>query len=183
MMRAIAMVLVLALVGCAEPYKRDLAGKASARVRMVSTFSGPARPALITKECVPPPLSDIQWAGAAEEMAVLPGRGREPKRESIGMPMTSLPEYASFTEQQIPAGVAVRLAFRGMNGNAACTIATQFTPQEGADYEVIYGEESGGRAGRCTIAVFQLRATTDGKAVRSPVSDLQRVPRCPGLLG
>jgi hypothetical protein len=175
-MRAALVVLVVVAAGCHAPYKADLEGKPTARLRMVSTSGYYAAAGLLDKDCSP--AINGGWTIAMREMATLPARGREPKRESIGMPMANLPEYASFTEHRIAAGAPITIAYRGTLGNAYCNIALRLTPQEGADYETLFAEEAGGRAGICTIAVWRLRPAGDGKAVRMPAENVQRLRPC-----
>jgi hypothetical protein len=169
-------ILAISLTACASAYKADLEGKPSARVRMVSTSSYFASAGILAKDCAPSTVGG--WTASMQEMASLPGRGYTRKRESIGMPVSEIPEYASFVEQRIAAGVPITLAFRGTLGNAYCNIALVFTPQEGGDYEALFAEKPGGRVGICTIAVSRLRAISDGKAQPVPAENVRSLPPC-----
>mgnify|MGYP006203012987 CR=1 FL=1 len=123
--------------------------------------------AVLSGACVP--FSTIGWDRNAQQLAYLPGRGREPQRNSLGVPAAAdLPEYASFSEHRIAAGESTMLAFYGMsfegNRTVTCAIATRFTPVDGANYEVRYGEQSGGI---CTITASRpsrVRCTSHSSA-------------------
>lgn len=178
MKHALALILpVLVLSACATPYQPDLVGKPSARVRMVSTHSmfGPA--SVLTSSCVP--YSALQWDSNTQRLGHLPSRGSTPKRESIGIPLADLPEYASFTEHRIAAGEPISLAFYGTlysyPNTVKCAVGARFTPTEGADYQAIFSERAGGG---CAIAVHRLISDPDGKVKEAAVEGLRFLPRC-----
>lgn len=172
-MRAfLAAIALLACAGCMSTYAPQLEGKPSARLRVVSTHAYGVTAGVLPKGCQPG--INLQWDLNMERFAFLPGRGAQPKHESIGMPMTPMPEYASYSELRIPAEQPFNLAFRLAAGNIFCTLAQSFTPQDGADYEAVYREVGS----NCVISVRRL-AAAGSTVLPVPVEGLARVPRCP----
>lgn len=170
-MKKFALTVLIALTGCATPYTADLTGKPTARVRVVSTHSYLVRASTLAGDCLPINLES--WNLKTLQLAELPGRGSAPKRESIGMPMPNLPEYASFVERRIPAGAPFALGFFTA-APGRCSVGVRFTPREGGDYEARFAEDTEG----CTIAFYGLVPSQDKAATPVQVDGVQRLRRC-----
>ena len=160
------------LAGCAPAvYKPEVAGKPTARIRMVSNFLTGVAVRRFEGSCVP--FSEMQGE-------LLPTLNRD-KREAIGIPMTNLPSSANFKEHQIVAGEPIIFQFRtswqsGMlSPKMDCVSRMGFTPQNGADYQATFSYRTNPEG--CTLVLRRLRSGPDGRVVEEPVPDA-KPPTC-----
>ncbi len=164
---------IFSLGGCAPAvYKPDVAGKPTARIRMVSNFLGRVVPMRFDGPCFP--FSESQ----GELMPILD----QEKRETIGIPMTNLPSSARFMEHNIVAEAPTIFQFRTSWQSGAflapkmeCASRIGFTPQKGADYEAKFSYRATPEG--CTLSLRRLRLGSDGRVVEEVVPDA-KVPTC-----
>jgi hypothetical protein len=138
---------------------------------MVSNFVGGVGVRRFDGPCVP--FSELQGE-------ILPALNKE-KRETIGIPMTSLPSSANFKEHSIVAEQPTIFQFRTswQNGMLSpkmdCVSRIGFTPQSGADYQATFSYRSNPEG--CTLSLRRLRSGPDGRVVEESVPDA-KTPAC-----
>lgn len=168
---------VFILGGCASrEYQPDLTGTATARIRIVSKFTGDVYPMQLPGgACVP---SNIM---GGETMPIL----SQNKREAIGMPMTGTSSAANFSEHKIAAGAPMVFQFKTtwqdgfLAPKMVCSSGIGFTPEAGADYEAVFSPTAKG----CTTSVRRLRSNAAGRLTEEPVPNAKAPPRCQNFFG
>lgn len=175
-MRSIFLALSLSVIaaGCATPYKPNLAGQPSANIRMLSNHTRISWAGLLKDACVPS--TTFGWESGSDNIGQLTARSN-PRRTSIGMPLQEIPAETAFIETAVPANSPISVGFStlGLFHVQACGAGIQFTPQQGADYQVTYNGES---AMSCSISVSKIVKTPEGAVVLEPVPNASVLPRC-----
>lgn len=184
--------VVTCLCACAPlpAYKPDLAGKPTARIRLVSIHPSGAYPRQLSGgACVPGrwtggPMVEGQGYTPSLHGIPRPNHPEDIRREGIGIPMTGIPRSANFTEHKIVAESPIVFEFHTVyqerfGATKSCTTGIAFTPKEGADYEAIFSQIDQG----CKVSLVRLRLNPAGRVLEEPAPDAKGAPRCKSLLG
>lgn len=183
--RVICGCIVIFLGGCAPvEYKPDLAGKPTARIRVVSIHPVGVFPRQLDGgSCVPAPWVSPLTSGFGNMPFLygmnLPNHPEYIRREAIGIPMTGIPSAANFTEQTIIAGTPIVLQFStsynsGPGKITSCASGIDFTAEKGADYEAIFSAKDQG----CAMSLRKLRLDSAGRVVEESVPSAKAAPTC-----
>ncbi|HSI22000.1 MAG: hypothetical protein ACAH09_04475 [Methylophilaceae bacterium] len=169
----LSFIIAITISGCTTPYKPDLTGQPHANVRMVSNLHRIAWAAVLKESCIPQ--TTFGWESSTQMIGVVTAKN-EPKRESIGMPLPTIPSDAAFIETTIPAGKPIALGFStiGIFHSMACGTGLIFTPEDGADYQVTYQHKSGFD---CSIDIQAIKRN-EADILLQPIPEVMLASKC-----
>lgn len=153
--------VALLLAGCGGPaYKPALEGKPVAMVRIASVHPAESRVAVLEGECVP--FARADWEKRSRSIAALKDGNSIYQKVPAGQPLT-LSFFTSTTTVE-----------KDMATDAVCAVAIRFSPEGGADYEVVFSGDSE----NCRMELGQMRPQTGSGARTAPVPGATNLPGC-----
>lgn len=185
--------LILAIAGCATPYKPTVDEHNSARVRFVTEH--PASVVGIEATTVnfhpngcSPSAASNTIDSQSQAIALLVGNASfgtpifavmQPKDAltNLGMPGQVPSKQDLYTEKKIPASkpfsFSMRATYRtGYNTQATCAVGLEFLPQPGVDYEAAYVKVGDA----CSVRLVQL--SNDGQTTQATSVNARRLRTC-----
>lgn len=152
--------LALALAGCAASYQPDLQGKPVATLRIASVHPGESRIAVLEGECVPFVRAD--WEKKTRPIATLKDSNSIYQKVPAGQPLT-LSFFTSTTTVE-----------KDMATDAVCAVGIRFSPESGAEYELVFSGDSE----NCRMELGKMRPQTGSGARTAPVPGASNLPGC-----